>query len=71
MLDYKDVVSQAQDKHRENLEWIERETELRKATEPLQLRRKEPRESTLRWAINMMQSIALLLIPGVGQRANR
>lgn len=71
MLNHKDVVSQAQDKHRENLEWIERESELNQVLGTLQPRQKEPRESKLRRAINMMHSIALLLIPGVGQKANR
>ena len=71
MLNHKNVVSQGQDKYQENLEWIEREAEINQAMGLSQPRRKVPRESKLRWPMNMAQSIALLLIPGVVQEANR
>ena len=71
MLNPKDVVSQAQDKHKENLEWIERESELAQALGTLEPRKKDPHESLLRRAIEVVQSLALLLIPGIDQKANR
>jgi hypothetical protein len=71
MLNPKDVISQAQDKHKENLEWIEKESELAQALGTLEPRRKESHGSKVRRAIDVVQSLALLLIPGVDQKANR
>ena len=67
----KDVVSKARDKKKENLQWIETETELRQALGTGEPRKKTPRESRLRWAIAILKSLVLLMKPGVGQKADR
>ncbi len=69
MLNPIDVVSQARDKKRENLEWIETETKLRQALGTGEPRRKNPRESSSRGVMELLKSLVLLMKPGVGQKA--
>jgi hypothetical protein len=71
MLNEKDIVSQARDRGKENLQWIERESELRQALGTGESRRKIPRENRLTGAIEIVKSLILLLKPGVGQKADR
>jgi hypothetical protein len=70
MLNPKDVVSQARDKQKENLEWIETETELRQALGTGQPRRKMPRKRGSRGVMEFVKSLILLMKPGVGQKAD-
>jgi hypothetical protein len=71
MLYEKDIVTRARDRKSENLNWIERETELRQALGTGGPRKKTPRESKVRGAMEILKSLALLMKPGVGQGANR
>ncbi len=71
MLNPNDIVYQARDKNNENLQWIQRETELRLALGTGEPRSKRPRELTLGRVIEIAKSIALLLGPGTSQKANR
>lgn len=71
MLNQNDVISQARDKHKENMQWIETETKLRLALGTGQPRRKMSRESSSRGVMELLKSLTLLLRPGVGQKANR
>jgi hypothetical protein len=67
MLNSKDVVSQARDKKRENLEWILRETELHRSSGIVEPRKKRSRESVLGRAIEVVRSLILLKWPVLGQ----
>jgi hypothetical protein len=71
MLNEKDIVSQARDKGKENLNWIETESELRLALGTGEPRRKMPQESSSRGVMELLKSLILLMKPGVGQKANR
>ena len=71
MLNPKDVVSQAKDKQKENLAWIETEAELRQALGTGQPRRKMPGKSSSRGVMEFVKSLILLMKPGVGQKADR
>ena len=71
MFNPKDIDYQTRDKKNENLQWIERETELRLALGTGEPRSKKPRERKLGRVIEIAKSIALLLKPGTSQKANR
>jgi len=71
MLNPKDVVIQAKDKQRENLNWIKTETELRQALGNGEPRRKMAKESKVRGTMEMLKSSILLMMPGIGQKADR
>ena len=71
MLNEKDIVSQARDKGKENLNWIETESELRLALGTGEPRRKMTQESSSRGVMELLKSLILLMKPGVGQKANR
>jgi hypothetical protein len=71
MLNPKDVVSQAKDKQSANLNWIVIETELRQALGSGGSRRKMPKESKVMGTMEMLKSLILLLMPGIGQKADR
>lgn len=71
MLNPKDVVTQAKDKQRENLNWIATETELRQALGSGEPRRKMPKESKVRGTMEMLKSSILPMMPGIGQKADR
>jgi hypothetical protein len=71
MLNQNDVISQARDKRRENLQWIETETKLRQALGTGESRRKMPREGRSIGVIELLKSLILLMKPGVGQGADR
>ena len=71
MLNQNDVISQAKDRHKENMQWIETETKLRLALGTGQSRRKMPRKSSSRGVMELMKSLILLMKPGVGQGADR
>jgi hypothetical protein len=71
MLNPKDVVSQARDKQKENLAWIETETELRQALGTGEPRKKMLKESSSRGVMAFVKSLILLMKPGIGQKADR
>jgi hypothetical protein len=71
MLNEKDIVSQARYKGKENLNWIEMESELRQALGTGEPRRKMPRSSSSKGVMEILKSLALLMKPGIGQKANR
>jgi hypothetical protein len=68
MLNEKDIVSQARDKGKENLNWIETESELRQALGITESRVKRPRESVVGRAIEVVKSLILLKWPALGHR---
>ncbi len=68
MLNEKDIVSQARDKGKENLHWIETESELRQALGITESRVKRPRESVVGRAIEVVKSLILLKWPALGHR---
>jgi hypothetical protein len=71
MLNEKDIVSQARDKGKETLNWIETESDVRQALGTGEPRRKMPQESSSRGVMELLKSLILLMKPGVGQKANR
>jgi hypothetical protein len=71
MLNPKEVISQAKDKQKENLEWIEMEAELRQALGTGKPRRKMPRKRGSRGVMEFVKSLILLMKPEVGQKADR
>jgi hypothetical protein len=71
MLNPKDVVSQAKDKQKENLVWIETVTELRQSSGTRDPRRKMPRKRSSRGVMEFLKSLILLIKPGVGRKADR
>jgi hypothetical protein len=71
MLNEKDILSQARDKGKENLNWIEIESELRQALGTGEPRRKMPRENNAKGVMELLKSLIPLMKPGIGQKANR
>ena len=67
MLNSKDVVSQARDRKRENLEWILRETELRQSLGIVKRRKKGSHENVLGRVVEVVRSLILLKWPVLGQ----
>jgi len=68
MLNPYSIISQARDKKKENLQWIERNTELYKNFEPSVPNRKSQRMSFVRRAIEIMKSLILLKWPALGHK---
>jgi hypothetical protein len=68
MLNPEDLISQARDKKMENLQWIERESDLRQALGTGEPRRKIKRESKLKGAIEYVKSLILLKWPALGHK---
>jgi len=71
MFNPKDVMYQARDKKNENVQWIQRETELRQAFEIIQPRKKVPKESVTMKLIEILRSLLLLKRPKLGHKLNR
>lgn len=68
MLNPYDVVSQARDKKKENLEWIMKETELRQALGVVEPRMKSSRVGFLGKAIEIVKSLILLKWPALDHK---
>ena len=66
-----DIVYQAQERKRENLNWIIRESKVHRGFDSIERGVDSPIKINLNWAIELLKSLNLLKEPGVEHSANR